>query len=181
VQAIARQTAGGDPKDFVDRFQRRIQALAANHDLLVRSEWRGVEIHDLVRAQLAPFADLIDTRVKISGPRLRLSAASAQAIGMALHELATNAGKYGALSCAEGCVDVEWSIAASEGDRTDEFWISWRERGGPPVIKPQQAGLGSTMISTIAKMSLRGNVELDYRPDGVRWCLTCPPANAVEG
>lgn len=180
VQAIARQTAAGDPKNFVERFQRRIQALAANQDLLVRSEWRGVEIHDLARAQLAPFADLVDTRVKINGAHLRLSAAAAQAIGMALHELATNAGKYGALSCAQGCVEIEWSVATSENDGNDEFSISWREYGGPPVVKPQQVGLGSTMISTMAKMSLCGNVELDYRAEGVRWRLTCPAANAFE-
>jgi PAS domain S-box-containing protein len=180
VQAIARQTAASDPADFVERFQRRIQALAANQDLLVRSEWRGVGVDDLVRTQLAPFADLFDTRVKIDGTRFGLSATAAQALGMALHELATNAGKYGALSSTKGCVDIEWSVAASEKDGKDEFRISWRERGGPAVATPQRNGLGTAVISTMAKMSLRGNVDLDFRPDGVRWYLTCPAANVVD-
>ncbi len=98
VDAIAHQTATKNPEDFVERFSERIQALSANQDLLVRNEWNGVEIADLARAQLAHFADLIGSRIAVHGPMLRLKAASAQAIGLALHELATNAGKYGALS-----------------------------------------------------------------------------------
>jgi PAS domain S-box-containing protein len=95
VQAIARQTATRNPEDFVERFSERIQALSANQELLVRNEWRGVEIEDLVRAQLSHFVDLIGSRIVVDGPKLRLKAAGAQAIGLALHELATNAGKYG--------------------------------------------------------------------------------------
>jgi PAS domain S-box-containing protein len=106
VDAIAHQTAARNPEDFVDRFSERIQALSANQDLLVRNEWNGVAIEDLVRAQLALFADLIGSRIAVHGPKLRLRAASAQAIGLALHELATNAGKYGALSTATGRVEV---------------------------------------------------------------------------
>jgi two-component sensor histidine kinase len=91
VDAIAHQTATRNPTDFVERFSERIQALSANQDLQVRNEWNGVGIEDLVRAQLALFADLIGTRIAVNGPKLRLRAASAQAIGLALHELATNA------------------------------------------------------------------------------------------
>src|SRR5712675_1964753 len=109
VDAIAHQTATRAPEDFIERFSERIQALAANQDLLIRNEWRGVEVEDLVCAQLAPFADLIGSRVVVRGPRLRLNAASAQAIGLALHELTTNAGKYGALSTDRGRVDICWT------------------------------------------------------------------------
>ena len=98
VQSIARQTAAREPEDFIERFTERIQALAANQDLLVRNEWRGVDLEDLVRAQLAHFADLVGVRITVRGESLRLRAAAAQAIGLALHELATNAGKYVALS-----------------------------------------------------------------------------------
>jgi PAS domain S-box-containing protein len=98
VQAIARQTAARDPEGFIGRFTERLKALAANQDLLVRNEWHGVNVEDLVRAQLAHFADLVGSRIATHGPKLRLNAAGAHAIGLALHELATNAGKYGALS-----------------------------------------------------------------------------------
>jgi two-component sensor histidine kinase len=87
----------------------------------------GVEVEDLVCAQLAPFADLIGSRIVVRGLKLRLNAASAQAIGLALHELATNAGKYGALSTDAGCVDIRW------GTDRDTFTMGWTEREGPPV------------------------------------------------
>src|SRR5215831_17251961 len=97
VQAIARQTAAREPGDFIGRFIERIRALAANQDLLVRNEWQGVDVADLVHAELAHFADLVGSRIALEGPKLRLKAAAAQAIGLTVHELATNAGKYGAL------------------------------------------------------------------------------------
>ncbi len=137
VDAIAHQTATRNPEDFVERFSERIQALSANQDLLVRNEWNGVEIEDLVRAQLALFADLIGSRIGVHGPKLRFKAASAQAIGLALHELATNAGKYGALSTDTGRVDVRW------GTSGDIFTMSWTERDGPPVSTPKRRGFGT--------------------------------------
>jgi two-component sensor histidine kinase len=106
VQAIARQTAAGQPDDFIERFNERIRALASSQDLLVRNAWQGVDVDELVRAQLAHFADLVGSRIALDGLKLRLNAASAQAIGLALYELATNAGKYGALSVDAGRVDV---------------------------------------------------------------------------
>src|SRR5712672_1869893 len=102
VQAIARQTAAREPEGFIERFTERIQELAENQDLLVRNEWQGVDVEELVRAQLAHFADLVGSRITVHGAKLRLNAAAAQAIGLALHELATNAGKYGALSVDAG-------------------------------------------------------------------------------
>jgi PAS domain S-box-containing protein len=108
VHSIAQQTATQNAEDFVERLSERIQALSANQDLLVRNAWNGVEIKDLTRAQLARFADLIGSRIDVHGPELRLKAASAQAIGLALHELATNAGKYGALSTDKGRIDIDW-------------------------------------------------------------------------
>jgi PAS domain S-box-containing protein len=174
VQAIARQTAAGAPEDFVGRFTERIQALAANQDLLVRNESQGVDVGDLVRAQLAHFADLVGSRIAMHGPQLRLSATAAQAIGLALHELATNAGKYGALSTNSGRVDVCWVTHA------DTLTMSWAERGGPPVSPPERRGFGSTVIVSMAEATVGGEVQLDYAPSGLEWRLTCPAANVLE-
>jgi PAS domain S-box-containing protein len=174
VDAIAHQTATRNPEHFVERFSERIQALSANQDLLVRNEWNGVGIEDVVRAQLALFADLIGSRIAVHGPKLRLRAAAAQAIGLALHELATNAGKYGALSTATGRVDVRW------GTGDDTFTMSWAEREGPPVSAPKRRGFGTIVIEAMTERSVDGAVDLDYAPSGVTWRLTCPAASALE-
>jgi PAS domain S-box-containing protein len=174
VQAIARQTAAHDRDDFVDRFTERLQALAANQDVLVRHTWHGVDVEDLVRAQLAPFADLIGRRIRVGGPRLRMNAAAAQTLGLVLHELATNAGKYGALSTNAGHVDIDWWL---DGDALGMRWI---ERNGPPVRPPERQGFGTTVIRSMAKRALDGEVQLDYTPRGLEWRLTCPAANALE-
>jgi PAS domain S-box-containing protein len=174
VDAIAHQTAAKTPEDFVDRFSQRIQALSANQDLLIRNAWHGVEIEDLVRAQLAPFADLIGSRIVVRGPLLCLRPASAQAVGLALHELATNAGKYGALSTDKGRVDIGWE---TDGDI---FTMSWTERDGPQVSPPQRRGFGTVVMQEMAGRSLGGKVDLHYAASGVTWRLICPAANASE-
>jgi len=174
VDAIAHQTATRTPEVFIERFSERIQALAANQDLLILNAWHGVETEDLVRAQLAPFADLIGSRIVVSGPKLRLNAASAQAIGLALHELTTNAGKYGALSKDMGGLDVRW------GTEGETFTMSWTERDGPPVSPPQRRGFGTVVMKEMVERSVNGTVDLEYSPSGVTWRLTCPAANALE-
>ncbi len=174
VDAIAHQTATRTPADFIERFSERIQSLSANQDLLIRNAWRGVEIEDLVRAQLAPFADLMGSRIVVGGPKPRLNAASAQAIGLALHELATNAGKYGALSTDAGRVDIGWGTDAGT------FRTSWTEREGRPVSAPKQRGFGTTVMVTMAERSVDGAVNLDFAPSGLTWRLTCPAVNALE-
>jgi PAS domain S-box-containing protein len=174
VDAIAHQTATRNPDDFIERFSERIQALSANQDLLVQNEWHGVDVEDLVRAQLAHFADLIGSRIAVRGPKLRLNPASAQAVGLALHELATNAGKYGALSTDTGRVDVNW------GTDGDTLTMSWTEREGPPVFAPKRRGFGTIVMEAMAERSVGGRVDLDYASTGVTWRLTCPAANALD-
>jgi PAS domain S-box-containing protein len=174
VQAVARQTAVSDPENFINRFTNRIQAIAANQDLLVRTSWKGVDVDDLVCAQLAHFSDLIGYRISVHGPKLRLNGAAAQAIGMALHELATNASKYGALSTDAGHVDIAWRAD------DDLFKMNWTERHGPPVRAPDHRGFGTTVMESMAKQAVDGAVQLEYDPAGVVWRLTCPAANAVE-
>jgi PAS domain S-box-containing protein len=174
VQAIARQTAAPALEDFIELFTERIQALAANQDLLVRNEWQGVDVDDLVHAQLAHFADLVESRITAHGPPLRLNAAAAQAIGLAIHELSTNAGRYGALSVETGRVDVCWRLDG------DVFAMSWTELSGPPVSLPKQCGFGSMVITLMVKQTVNGEVHLGYAPSGVVWNLTCPSANVLE-
>jgi PAS domain S-box-containing protein len=174
VDSIAHQTATRNPEGFVERFSERVQSLSANQDLLVRNAWNGVEIEDLVRAQLAHFSDLIGSRIGVHGPKLRFTAACAQAIGLALHELATNAGKYGALSAGMGGVDIRW------GADRDTFTMSWTERGGPPVSAPRRRGFGTIVMEAMAERSVDGAVDLEYAPSGLTWRLTCPGANALE-
>jgi PAS domain S-box-containing protein len=174
VDSIAHQTAARNPEHFIERFSERIQALSANQDLLVRNEWNGVEIKDLVRAQLAHFADLIGSRITVHGPKLRLNPASAQAIGLALHELATNAGKYGALSTDTGRMDICW------GTDGDTFTMGWTEREGPPVTAPKRRGFGTIVMEAMTERSVGGTVDLDYTPSGLSWRLACPAVNALE-
>jgi PAS domain S-box-containing protein len=174
VQAIARQTAAREPEDFIERFTERIQALAANQDLLVRSEWQGVDVENLVRAQLAHFADLVGSRIMVLGSPVLLNASAAQAIGLALHELATNAGKYGALSVDAGGVEVCWRLDG------DVFAMTWSECNGPPVSPPERCGFGSTVVISMVKQTIDGEAELDYVSSGVVWKLTCPAANVLE-
>jgi two-component sensor histidine kinase len=174
VQAIARQTAARDHEDFIERFTERIQALAANQDLLVQDEWQGVDVKDLVRAQLAHFADPVGSRIAVQGPAVRLNSAAAQAIGLALHELATNAGKYGALSVDAGRVEVGWRLDGNI------FAMSWTESKGPPVSQPKRRGFGSTVVDPMVRQTVNGDVHLDFIPSGVVWNLTCPAADALE-
>ena len=174
VQAIARYSAAGNPEGFLDRFSARIAALAANQNLLVMNPSQEIELTDLVKAQLQHFADLTGRRIKIDGPRLHLNPAAAQALGLALHELATNAAKYGALSVADGRVDITWR---RDGD---SFAMSWIERGGPPVKPPKNRGFGTTVIEQMVRQTTSGEASLDFAPSGVAWRLTCPAANVQE-
>ena len=147
---------------------------AANQEVLARNEWRGVEIEDLVRGQLSHFADLIGSRIVLNGPKVRLKAASAQAIGLAVHELATHAGKYGALSTDRGRIDIFW---ATDGGA---LALSWTERDGPPVSAPERRGFGAVVMEAMVASSINGKAQLDYAPSGVTWRLTCPAANAFR-
>jgi two-component sensor histidine kinase len=139
VLAIARQTARHTTSfsDFETRFNSRIQALADAHDLLVEQQWSGAFIDDLVRAQLAAFGM---EKVVCRGERVMLRTEAVQNIALALHELATNASKYGALSAASGKVNIDWARETAEaGERNLRF--TWRESGGPPVTAPRQERL----------------------------------------
>ncbi len=174
VQAVADQTAKyGDPATFGARLSDRIAGIAAGQDLLVRNLWQGVEVTDLVRVQLAHFHELIGTRVHIDGPAARLSAAAAQGIGMAIHELATNAAKYGALSNRDGQVHIAWSLSTST---PPQFAMSWRETGGPPVVLPIRKGFGQIVVGRMVEAAIEGKVITEFATSGFHWSLTAPAA-----
>ena len=178
VQSIAHQTAVRSPDEFVERFTQRVQALSANQDVLVQNSWCDVPIAVLVRAQLAHFADLIGRRILVSGPPLKITAAAAQALGLSIHELATNAAKYGALSNSCGVVRVSWRISGN--GREPRFVMSWKETGGPPVSPPRRTGFGSTVTGTLVRMSVDGEVQTDYAAGGLTWKLSCLASKVVE-
>jgi len=181
VAAIAQQTArSADPSTFAIHLSARIRGLAASQELLVKNQWTHVELSELVHAQLSHFRDLIGTRVLINGPPINLPSSAAQGIGMALHELATNAAKYGALSNASGRVHISWGhIAVGKPGLT----LQWLEEGGPEVISPIRKGFGDIVIGYMLKESVGGNVEIEYRKSGLYWKLTAPSLNlfSTEG
>lgn len=175
IQSMARRTAatGGD---FVPRLESRIAGLAATQDLLVNRDWSGVPIADLVAAQLA-VAGQHASRFHLSGPDLVLAPGAAESIGMAINELANNAGRYGALSVAEGRVALHWEVTGTSAEA--DFVIAWRESGGPVVTEPTMTGFGSKIIEDVPRGKLCGAVEFAYAPEGFHWRLTCPTRLAL--
>lgn len=180
VQAIARQTAAADPKEFIARFDQRVQALAASQDVLVKSGWQRIPLESLIRAQLAHFQDLLDARILIQGPTVNISATAAQTIGIAVHELATNASKYGALSTGCGRVEIAWTMLASNG-AGPRFRMRWSEAAGPPVAPPTRVGFGSTVLENLARMSLSADAQLTFAASGLIWEITCPAGRILDG
>jgi PAS domain S-box-containing protein len=174
VDAMARQTAkSGDNPSFAEDFSARLQGLARSHDLLISSNWIGGPLEDHVRSQLGPFAPLDDRRVSISGPRLMLRPAAVQALGLAFHELATNASKYGALAQANGRICVEWDIETGGGMNT--FMLSWLEHGLSAASNAsRRRGFGYTVLMRVVPDSLSGEANYTFDDQGVRWRIKAP-------
>jgi two-component sensor histidine kinase len=166
VQALARKTNCEDAS-FIERFERRIAGLAVNQDILVRREWREVPLEELVRLQLR-FVGQSEDHLRIAGPEYPLAPRAAQVIGMALHELATNSLKYGALSSDEGVVDIGWRCDGGE------FKMWWREHGGPPVVEPRRSGFGTMLIRDVPRSSLSAEVTMAFDPTGLCWRIAAP-------
>jgi two-component sensor histidine kinase len=174
VQGIVRQTATQkDPNTFAHDLSARLASLARSHDLLAATDWKGVQLGELVRSQVSHLCDLGGTRITLEGPALQIAPRAAQTIGIAVHELATNALKFGALSNIDGCVDVQWTVSESSEPR---FIMSWRERGGPSVASPQRRGFGETAMVRMIEHAVDADVALNYDPDGVSWTMDAPLA-----
>jgi two-component sensor histidine kinase/CheY-like chemotaxis protein len=179
VQAVARQTAAATPDNFLRRFGERLGAISSNQDLLVRSEWKPVSLQELVRVQLAHLLDHANERIAVSGPAITVSAAASQTLGIALHELATNAAKYGSLTSPSGRVYIRWSVARNDADE-GRFIMSWTESGGPDVQAPTRTGFGSKVISDMVRRAFGADVHLDYAPQGLSWRIECPASNVLD-
>ncbi len=171
IQSIASQTArrNDDIGSFLQAFAQRIQGLSASHDLLVGSDYTGAPLEDLVKSQLAAFGGVDQQRIFANGPMLVVKTDALQSLGLALHELATNAVKYGALSRPEGKVDVQWSVDGENGG--EMFRMSWTERKGPRVKMPKHKGFGETITVKALAQVLDGTVTLDFKPGGLRWSV----------
>jgi len=172
VQAIAHQSAKGiDPQTFAENLTRRLMSLSASQDLIVSGNWVHVPIGDLVKSQLAPFGVPAD-RLMLRGDPIVLKPQAAQGIGMAVHELATNAIKYGALSNEQGKISVGWAKVQNGGQVY--FEMTWTEIGGPSVKPAHHRGFGRKVIERMAAEAVQGEVDYRFDPNGVRWTLRAP-------
>jgi len=176
IQAIASQTGRTTVSfdDFQERFTRRLHGLAASHDLLVLQNWKGASLATLVQNQLAPFAESGSTGIRVSGPDIYLSPKVTETLGLALHELATNAVKYGALSVPQGKIDVSWDLEKKDGATSELLRLNWLERDGPSVTPPNRKGFGHTVFERIVARSLNGDLKVDFTPAGLIWNLSIP-------
>ncbi|UPJ47314.1 MASE1 domain-containing protein [Bradyrhizobium sp. 200] len=164
VVAMYTRQGSGSIDEFIQALDKRIQSMAVAHELLSQGNWQGVRLADLVRHQLAPYATEANTA--ISGPDIALNAAATEALGMVLHELVTNASKYGALSIPEGRVSVSWECRNS-ADAKFSLRILWQETCGPPVSAPCESGYGISLICELIPHELGGAVDLAFPPEGV--------------
>jgi two-component sensor histidine kinase len=171
VQALALQTfkRADVPRKVLHAFEGRLEALASTHDLLTRSHWESADLGELVRKALSACG--VTRRASVDGPPLRLGSTTAVTLAMALHELCTNAIKYGALSVETGHVAIDWSIG---GDGEPRFLFHWQEQGGPQVAVPRRRGFGSRLMERALANDLKGQTRLEFRADGVRFTIDAP-------
>ncbi len=174
MQSIAHQTLNNATSLAEARtsLDARLLSLASAHDVLTRENWEGATLVEIAEKALQPFRQKDGQRFKIGGPPVRLTPRHALAFVMALHELATNAVKYGALSNGKGRVILNWDII--DDSKPDFLWVRWEEIGGPTVTPPQRKGFGSRMIERALAAELGGTAEIDYRPRGVICTVEAP-------
>jgi PAS domain S-box-containing protein len=178
VQSIANQTVhrAKSPSDFAASFGGRLQSLARTHNLLTQSTWQGAELSAIIRDQL-PFSDGEDDRISSSGPLVMLNAQAALHLSLVLHELATNAIKYGALSDPRGTLSIRWMVRT---DAQRKLILQWQERGGPKVAVPQSRGFGTTLIEK--SLEAHGGVtSIRYEAEGVTCEITLPLPEGEPG
>jgi two-component sensor histidine kinase len=175
VRGMALQTARDSVtlEEFVAQFTQRIQGLARSQDVLVQQNWQGAWLDDLVHAQLDLFG--ASKRADVKGPTLFLEANAVQNLGFALHELATNASKYGSLSVTDGALKVHWEWTAE-----NHVGFVWLEEDGPAVTAPLRKGFGHRVIMELVPRGMRGKATIEFRPNGLRWCIEFPGDHAIN-
>ena len=172
IQSIASQTLGqaSTVAEARDAFGSRLISLARTHDILTRANWAGANLAEIVADTIKPHAG-DQGRFRIKGQDIQLAPSASLAIAMALHELATNAAKYGALSTAEGRVVIDWGIAGEDDPR---LRLRWKEEGGPNVVAPTKKGFGSLMIERVLSAELNGQVRVAYESSGLVCMIDAP-------
>lgn len=179
VQSLAVQTmrSSPSPEEFKSNFIARLMALSATHDLLTKTYWESTSLSEVIEAELQPHGGIDQKRITAKGEAVKLKPQQAVSLGMAFHELATNAMKYGALSSPQGQISIDWDL---EGEDTSkhQLVIHWCEQGGPHVVKPTHQGFGARLVNRSIVHELGGAIEMDYAPTGLK-CrimvpLTCP-------
>lgn len=172
VKAIASQSFGSEPsRADLDAFAARLSAMANAHDMLMSENWATAELRRTLEIALTPFGEEGQRRFSLEGPSLMIRARAALTLSMAVHELCTNAIKYGALSVETGHVAIEWSIEARP--QGDVFLFSWTEHDGPPVTPPERTGFGTRMIERVLAAELSGKVDLRFPPAGLVCTVEC--------
>ncbi|RPF72794.1 histidine kinase [Aurantiacibacter spongiae] len=174
IIALTRRRAD-NVEEFANGLDGRVRALSATHDLLTQSDWGSTPVRAVIDAELLPYADDSEHHVDMRGPDVELAPNDALSLGLATHELATNAAKYGALSTPGGEVKVHWKLVSEALVR-----VEWLERGGPPVKTKRTRGFGMDLIERIVAHELKNPVELDFEEEGVRCVLLIPVRRATE-
>lgn len=180
VMSLARQTSRGFdvPEAFLVRLQERLGALASAHDVLAQQEWIGADLRAVIQGQLKYQLEAYPDRLSLRGDPCLLPAEAAHYIGMAVHELGSNAVKYGALSQEYGSVDVAWSVVVDDATTLE---LRWFETGGPHVEPPNETGFGSTILKVLTPRATGGVCSYEFLPTGVRWTLSAPlRVSAIE-
>jgi len=178
VLAIARETRrrAASLEQFGSAFEGRLMALAKSHEALGDPEWHGGDLGALIAQCCKPFCD--ESRLDLQGPPVELPAKATVGIGMALHELATNAAKYGALSVPAGKVKVHWDLPDEGGLRI--LRLQWQERNGPPMPEVRREGFGTVLLRSIVETDLGGKLDVNLARDGLH-CIVCIPTSALTG
>jgi two-component sensor histidine kinase len=173
ILSLTRRRASG-LDDFADSLEGRIRALSATHDLLTVTDWGTTPIRAVIEAELQHFRAVLDDAILLEGPELELAPNDALSFGLAVHELATNAAKYGALSVPGGKVTIRWQRGGEPGAETEWAEVEWQENGGPPVAAQRRRGFGTELIEKVVAHELHQPVTLDFAPGGVRCVLRVP-------